>query len=145
MYCSNCGKRNDEGDNFCKSCGRSINVKLEEKKEFTNYYFLAFKKYDDFKGRASRTEYWYFLLFHSLITLFLLIGSEISAIDLTLIYTIYYIVSFIPFLFLSIRRMHDIDSSGWFLLVPIYNFISLFMPGTKGNNRYGEDPQKKND
>lgn len=40
----------------------------------------------------------------------------------------------------GIKRMHDSNKSGWYLLIPIYGFILLFAPGTRGANDYGEDP-----
>jgi uncharacterized membrane protein YhaH (DUF805 family) len=44
----------------------------------------------------------------------------------------------IPMFAVTIRRIHDNDKSGWFILVPIYNFILMFFEGTIGSNKYGE-------
>jgi uncharacterized membrane protein YhaH (DUF805 family) len=40
----------------------------------------------------------------------------------------------------GVKRLHDSNKSGWHLLIPIYGFILLLAPGTKGENQYGEDP-----
>ena len=37
----------------------------------------------------------------------------------------------------AVKRMHDVDKSGWFLLIPVYNLILLLTPGTEGPNRFG--------
>ena len=48
----------------------------------------------------------------------------------------------IPSIALAVRRMHDNDKSGWWILVPIYNIIVIwFMEGTRGPNRFGPDPK----
>ena len=43
----------------------------------------------------------------------------------------------------GVRRMHDVDKSGWFLLVPMYNLVLMLTDGTPGSNRFGEDPRKR--
>lgn len=53
---------------------------------------------------------------------------------------IYGLVMFIPSLAVQIRRTHDSNKSGWFILVPIYNLILLFLKGTEGDNKYGPNP-----
>lgn len=47
----------------------------------------------------------------------------------------------IPSIAVSIRRMHDVGVSGWYILVPIYSFILAFTEGEKGENKYGPDPK----
>lgn len=42
---------------------------------------------------------------------------------------------------MGVRRMHDVDKSGWFILVPIYNLILTLTDGTPGSNRFGDDPR----
>jgi len=41
----------------------------------------------------------------------------------------------------GVRRMHDVGKSGWFVLIPIYNFILAVTEGEKGDNQYGDDPK----
>ena len=54
---------------------------------------------------------------------------------------IYQLAILIPSIAVGVRRMHDVNKSGWFLLIPIYNFILAITDGTKGNNTYGPDPK----
>jgi len=51
------------------------------------------------------------------------------------------LIAFLPSVGVSIRRMHDVNKSGWFILVPIYNLILLLTDGTRGDNRFGSDPK----
>lgn len=110
----------------------------------------AILKYKDFTGRASRAEFWYFILFNYIFIL--LISSLITAnseqmdqnegikaiIGLFLIF--YYLVIITPLLSLWVRRLHDIGKSGKNLFIPGYNIFCLFIAGTRGENAYGEDP-----
>jgi len=54
---------------------------------------------------------------------------------------IFSIALLIPSLAVAIRRMHDVDKSGWFVLIPIYNLILACTEGSKGPNQYGVDPK----
>jgi len=47
----------------------------------------------------------------------------------------------LPSIAVGVRRMHDVGKSGWFLLIPIYNFILAVTPGDVGNNEFGPDPK----
>ena len=47
----------------------------------------------------------------------------------------------VPTLAVGVRRMHDTDHSGWWVIVPIANVVFLFMEGTRGANRFGADPK----
>jgi uncharacterized membrane protein YhaH (DUF805 family) len=103
-----------------------------------NYFLTALQKYADFDGRASRSEYWYFFLFNVLISI--AVGVVAALIKLPILSTIYSLVMLLPGIAVAIRRMHDVDKSGWFCLIPIYNLILACTEGTKGDNQYGEDP-----
>jgi uncharacterized membrane protein YhaH (DUF805 family) len=104
-----------------------------------NYYFKVLKNYADFKGRARRSEYWYFVLFNALMTIVLeYIGILLET---ELLGTMYSFAVIIPSLAVGVRRMHDVGKSGWFLLIPIYNFILAVTEGEKGENQYGADPK----
>ena len=66
---------------------------------------------------------------------------------LLIIICVYSLVSIVPNIMLTIRRLHDLDKSGWFyliLMIPYVNFIFalyvIFAPGTVGPNKYGPDP-----
>ena len=86
-----------------------------------NYYFKVLKNYADFKGRARRSEYWYFVLFNALMTIVL--GYIGILLETELLGTMYSFAVIIPSLAVGVRIMHDVGKSGWFLLIPIYNFI----------------------
>ncbi|EOR95430.1 protein of unknown function DUF805 [Arcticibacter svalbardensis MN12-7] len=58
-----------------------------------------------------------------------------------LLYNIYSFAVLIPSIAVGVRRMHDVNKSGWFLLIPIYNLILAFTDGTPGENAYGQDPK----
>lgn len=106
------------------------------------YFILGFKRAGDFSGRSNRKEFWYFFLFNIIMqgVLMLIEGSRTRE-DSVLVGLYGFIVA-LPFISLFIRRMHDIDKRGWFILIPIWNLIFTFFKGTKGNNRFG--PESKN-
>ena len=79
-------------------------------------------KYADFSGRASRSEYWYFYLF-VLIADLVLSYSKVPIVD-----QYASLVFLLPGLAVAARRMHDIGRSGWWMLVPIVNFVFLCTP-----------------
>lgn len=108
-----------------------------------NWFIKALKQYADFSGRARRKEYWMFILFFFifyLITVFVsgMIGSFLPA-------GIFILAMIIPSLAVSVRRMHDSNRAGWFILVPIYSFYLSLISGTQGSNDYGPDPKSGND
>lgn len=120
-----------------------------------NYYLDAFRyNYANFSGRARRSEYWYFTLFNFIvvITLILIGGGFLAASEQSgtgmIIYFIYYIASFLPGLALTVRRLHDVGKSGWFIfisIIPIVGLIWLLVlfctEGDQGPNAYGDDPK----
>ncbi|MFA7244719.1 MAG: DUF805 domain-containing protein [Candidatus Magasanikbacteria bacterium] len=110
-----------------------------------NEYLNVLKNYAQFQGRSTRREYWMFILFSILILIVLtfldykLLNVDVLKKDGPLV-SIYNILLIIPSIAVGIRRMHDVDKSGWFILIPIYNLILATTTGTKGPNRFGEDP-----
>lgn len=83
----------------------------------------CFKKYADFDGRATRSEYWWFVLFTFLVSLTLGIFSEVLS-------GVFSLGVLLPFLAVGARRLHDINKSGWFLLVwfiPIIGWIVMIV------------------
>ena len=103
-----------------------------------NAISTCFKKYATFTGRATRSEYWYFALF-TLIVQLLANAIGIAAGSEAIIWLVY-LAFFIPSIAVTVRRMHDVDKSGWFQLIPIYNIILAVTAGTTGANRFG-DPE----
>jgi uncharacterized membrane protein YhaH (DUF805 family) len=106
-----------------------------------NYYISVLKNYAKFSGRARRSEFWYFTLFNTIITYALVyIGYSINSPFLS---TIYSLAVLIPSLAVGVRRMHDVDKSGWFFIIPLYNLILACTDGTPGPNEYGDDPKQR--
>ena len=116
-----------------------------------NQFLAAIKKYADFSGRASRSDYWMFILVFSLVyfglvVLSMVLPGELSTVFLVLSY-VFYLGLLIPMLALIARRLHDSDRSGWMMLislVPIlgglYLLYLLCIEGTPGDNRFGSSP-----
>jgi uncharacterized membrane protein YhaH (DUF805 family) len=77
-------------------------------------------------GTASRREYWYFVAFTWLATIGALVIDHFIGGEM--VYNIVNILLFVPTLTVAIRRMHDTNHRGWWLLVPIVNFIFLVSP-----------------
>jgi uncharacterized membrane protein YhaH (DUF805 family) len=106
-----------------------------------NYYIEVLRKYAVFEGRASRPEYWYFVLFNFLISLVLsFVDTMMGFTEFMPLNTIYSLGVLIPSIAVAIRRMHDVGKSGWFILIPIYNLILALTKGDDGPNEYGPDP-----
>ena len=120
-----------------------------------NYYVDVWREYFDFSGRARRKEYWFFTLYHTLLLFtgellagFLAKENSPLAMVFTVIFFLYILASIIPTIAVSVRRLHDIDKSGWWLfigLIPIvgaiWSLILMCTDGTSGPNQYGPDPK----
>ncbi|MEW5805118.1 MAG: DUF805 domain-containing protein [Patescibacteria group bacterium] len=105
-----------------------------------NYYLSVLKKYAEFNGRARRAEYWYFVLFNAIIIFGLNLVETLFG-GGGILSGIYQLAVIVPTIAVGVRRMHDVNKSGWFLLIPIYNFILTVIDGTRGDNKYGPDPK----
>jgi uncharacterized membrane protein YhaH (DUF805 family) len=111
-----------------------------------SYFTLAYKKYAEFSGRSTRSEYWYFYLAYFIITIILSLLSSLSdAVDIVL--AIFALATLIPYLAVTVRRMHDIGKSGWNILwnlLPIigtiYFIVLLCTKSQEGDNKYGPNP-----
>ena len=78
----------------------------------------CFRKYFDFKGRASRSEYWYFFLF-LVIGYAIGIGLMFVAFQFAFLLGAFVIAIIIPWLSVAVRRLHDINKSGWWVALPL--------------------------
>jgi len=112
------------------------------------YYILAFQKYGQFSGRATRNEYWWFYLVTIAVSLLLAIIDSVFSIPFTLLSTIYFFASLIPSLSIQVRRLHDVDKSGWYILLDfviiigwIWLLILNIRDSTPGANKYGPNPK----
>ena len=104
----------------------------------------CYKKFFDFSGRASKSEYWWFQLYNAIIYVL----SFVFQGDLVLLFSILIIVNLIPVYAVGVRRIHDSDKSGWFVLISLipliglYIFVLLLQDGSKGKNRFGAKPKR---
>ena len=53
-------------------------------------------------------------------------------------------ITFLPSIAVAIRRVHDVDRAGWFILVPLYNLYLVLQSGDSGENRFGPPPPPSN-
>ncbi len=118
-----------------------------------SWYLEVLKKYAVFSGRARRKEYWYFFLFNILITIVLLVidgmtGTLDAAAGIGLLGSIYALAVLIPALAVSVRRLHDTDRSGWWLLIMLVPLIGVIVilvftvqDSKPGENQYGSNPK----
>jgi uncharacterized membrane protein YhaH (DUF805 family) len=111
---------------------------------FMNWYVEVLKNYAVFNGRAGRKGYWMFIMisFAIYLALFIIEGLLGGAGVLAGIYSLAILV---PTIALGVRRMHDTDHNGWFLLIPIYNLLLAVTEGQRGNNHFGSDPKSIRD
>jgi len=118
-----------------------------------NWYLAVLKKYAVFNGRATRSEYWFFVLFNIIASVVLSIGDKIvgtysAATGLGLLSGVYAIAVLLPGIGVSIRRLHDIGRSGWWLLIAFVPFIGAIVllifaaqDSAPGDNEYGPYPK----
>ena len=104
---------------------------------------VVLERYAKFDGRAGRAEYWWFFLATFIIGIAINVLTAISSAFYILSF-IYFIAVLVPSLAVAIRRLHDTNKSGWFMLlalIPIVGFIVLIVflatPGEPGPNNYG--------
>jgi len=116
---------------------------------FAQAITAGFRNYVNFTRRASRSEFWFWVLFAvlvsvaaTLIDVALFSDSEISPLN-----TLAGLALLLPNLSVSVRRLHDLDRSGWWILlglIPIVGWIIIIIwncsKGTPGPNRFGPDP-----
>jgi uncharacterized membrane protein YhaH (DUF805 family) len=115
--------------------------------EFTEAIKAVLNKYTDFNSRSLRSEYWYWVLFSLIATIVLSICDSIifgtstsSSGPLEIIFSL---ATLIPSIAVAVRRLHDINKSGWWLLIAL-TIIGIpvliywyCQPGTPGKNDFG--------
>lgn len=125
---------------------------------------MFFARYTDFQGRSRRSEYWWVQLFNFLVmavgmVLAGILGSIGASSDgpgplaylVFIVLVLYALAVLIPGIALTVRRLHDVNITGWILLaalilfigslVGIAVFVISLIPGTAGPNKYGPDPK----
>ena len=118
----------------------------------------CYKKTFNFKGRASKSEFWWFYLYDAIIY----VAGEMAwktdsndnyiysdgIVTLGIILTILFFINVIPAAAVGVRRLHDTNRSGWWYLlfaVPLIILVGLYFctnDGSKGQNRFGSKPEK---
>ena len=137
------------------------------------YFLYCLKHYADFSGRARRSEYWFFTLVHSLLVILPIIIGLVMIVTASLtqlhhpaseaprygnvgvfiifIFSLLHLALFIPQLAVSVRRLHDTDKSGFFILIAFIPYVGIIggivllvfycMDSTPGYNQYGPNPK----
>jgi uncharacterized membrane protein YhaH (DUF805 family) len=119
-----------------------------------DWMLLPLKRYADFSGRSRRKEYWMFVLgvFIAVIVLSIIEGvlgltGMVGGVYGPLT-TLLFLAIIVPSIAVQVRRFHDQDKSGWFVLLALIPFLGglailvfMCLEGTKGPNRFGPDPK----
>lgn len=112
-----------------------------------NFLKVVKENYANFNGRARRKEYWQFVLVNVIISVITNILTVVSD-KLMFVGVIVSLALLLPSLAVAVRRLHDVNKSGWYLLialVPIvgglYLLYLMTVEGDKGANQYGADPK----
>ncbi len=119
-----------------------------------NWKLVVLERFAKFDGRAGRAEFWWFAL-ANLVAYFALlilmgIGFAIATglgVVLLLAVIAYWLAVIVPAIAVAIRRLHDTDKSGWWLLIgliPFGGLVLLFFyiqEGTTGPNQFGAGPE----
>lgn len=118
-----------------------------------NWYFKVLRKYAVFRGRARRSEYWFFFLFNLLFTLILTaidvsLGFFSAEMGIGVLSGLYALFVLVPSLAVTVRRLHDTGRSGWWLLlllVPVLGTLVLLffmlLDSEAGTNEFGPHPK----
>ena len=97
-----------------------------------DWALLPFKRYFDFSGRSSRAEYWYFTALGLFVSLFILLLQMMSGElgrpgALSVVNSLFGLATFIPSIAVAVRRLHDINQSGFVLLKYIFGFAVILI------------------
>lgn len=120
--------------------------------------FTAYRRTFDFKGRASRSEYWTFIAVFAVqgvlaifVDVLFFEGSRLAE-DNAFTPAIWSVMcaNLLTSLAVQVRRLHDIDRSGWWFLATLLPFVGVFIylaynlaPGNPGRNRFGRPPGER--
>ncbi|WP_068546438.1 DUF805 domain-containing protein [Thalassotalea crassostreae] len=119
-----------------------------------NWYITVLKRYATFRGRSRRSEYWFFTLFNVLISFGLafidgMVGSFDANSGVGMLSGFYTLAIIIPSIAVAVRRLHDTERTGWWLLLllipligPLVILFFMVSNGNSGANEYGDDPKE---
>lgn len=155
MQCQFCKEMIQDDAVKCKHCGSMLVQQQNQAPEvqqvgqpaskeasynMLDWYKKVLANYAVFNGRARRKEYWYFSMISLLMMVVVsFIGGIIG--KGALMYYVYSLAVLLPTLAVSVRRLHDSNRSGLWLLLPLVNFILLLQDSTPGSNNYGPCPK----
>lgn len=160
--CPFCGRVSEGSSRYigtednCPSCGQRFRLKpvsgtSDAELSAFGCYLGMFRRYVGFRGRTCRREFWWAFLLNLIATFVFAIIDHIVFGEYDqhqgLVMMTYFIVSFLPFWALHVRRLHDTNKSGWWaflVLMPILNIayiVWMVSDGDVGGNRFGEDPR----
>ena len=120
------------------------------------YFIKAFENYATFSGRATRTEYWMFYLFYTifyfLIYGIIFVGAGMENDTVVLVGSglvlLYVLGTLLPLWAVSVRRLHDVGKSGWYVLINmipiagvIWFLVLMCTDSEMGSNSYGPNPK----
>ncbi|HMB40461.1 MAG TPA: DUF805 domain-containing protein [Balneolaceae bacterium] len=110
--------------------------------EIKEWYVATLQKYVEFSGRSRRKEFWIFTLVNFAISVIL------AVLGLDFISTLFGLAVLLPGIGVSIRRLHDIGKTGWWLLIAFIPLVGLIVliyfyvqEGDTGPNEYGPNPK----
>jgi uncharacterized membrane protein YhaH (DUF805 family) len=115
-----------------------------------DWYLTALKQYATFSGRARRKEYWMFYLFNCIAfaVLSLVDGFLTSLVGFGGLVALYWLATLIPTIAVSVRRLHDVGKSGWWIFITLVPLVGIFwflyylvIDGNEGSNEYGANPK----
>jgi uncharacterized membrane protein YhaH (DUF805 family) len=119
-----------------------------------NWKLVVMERYAKFDGRAGRAEFWWYVLANIILYVAALIlvgiGFAIATglgVAVVVLATVLYLALIIPSIAVAIRRLHDTDKSGWWLLLGLIPFGGLVLlvfyaqEGTAGPNQHGVGPE----
>ena len=116
---------------------------------FTQAVSSVLGKYATFAGRACRSEFWYWTLFTIIVSIILSFvdAGLFASNQYGVLGLIFSLAVFIPGLAVTVRRLHDINRSGWWILIILIPLIGVLVllywevsKGTEGTNEYGDNP-----
>jgi uncharacterized membrane protein YhaH (DUF805 family) len=111
------------------------------------WYLKVLKNYVGFSGRARRKEYWMFFLVNLIVSIALSIIEWVIGLP-TVLTGLYSLAIFLPSLAVTIRRLHDTNRSGWWVLISLVPFIGVIvllvftvLDSDPHENNYGPNPK----
>ncbi len=154
MECTYCKEEIQEGAVHCEHCNSELRPDGAQPEALSafGYFVHAFKEYATFSGRARRKEFWFFMLFY-MIFMFVatildsLLGLFSDELGMGLFGAIFAIGALLPNLAVTIRRLHDINRSAWWILIsfiPLIGAIILLIflcSDSEADNQYGKSPK----